>query len=299
MPKIHRPAKKIQYVTLNGAPNPAPEPNLSVRLSAVVDIVRAAHLTTYVESPFEERGGIMFVSPPQHMKSSMIKCLRIFPNALVLSDLNSQRMNDFREDLLNAKYTTVAFLEFNKLYQRNANSAANLEGTIQSVTAEGWTGPSYGDARLPKEEARSLVIGGMTFSTYQARFKEWKEGGFLARFLWAMFRLRNSKALGDAVERQVKIGLGGGAWSFPDRQLRFNREGLNANERRIVREFIQAQPSGSEAIPYSLLLKIGCVLKWHYGERKEPDLHMDVMREFSNMLQNHVATLEVEEETEK
>lgn len=264
-----------------------------VNIRTLTEVVRAAHLTQYVESPFPERGGMIFVSPPQQLKSSIIKCLKVFGDAFVISDLNAQKLNELREDLSTGRYTTVAFLEFNKLYQRNPISAANLEGTLQALIAEGWRGSSHDDPRMATTEARCLMIGGMTSNTYESRYKGWKDGGFLQRILWCHYMLRDPKSIGDAIEHQEPIDLGGEVWALPGAPIHF---ALDDAERKEIRKMIQAQ--ASETIPFSLLLKIACVLKWHYGKSPKTrggNMHMRTLHEFARMLQNKYALLEVSE----
>src|ERR1700690_1149371 len=108
-----------------------------VRISTMMEVIIAAHFTHYVATPFPQRSGIFFVTPPQQLKSSLILKLKNFPDALVLSDLNFQQLADFKDDICAGRYQTLAFVEFNKIYQRNPATAAHLEGTLARLEAEG------------------------------------------------------------------------------------------------------------------------------------------------------------------
>jgi hypothetical protein len=257
----------------------------AVDINIIVEALIAAHLTSFVQSPFEERGGIFLVSPPQQLKSTIIKKLKVFPDAMVVSDLNYQQVNVLREDMCASRYNTLAFVEFNKVYQRNPATASNLEGVLASLSCEGWSGPPHEDQRAAKDEARCLVIGGMTKSTYTARLQQWTENGFAQRFLWCHYKLANDSIIGDAIESQQPIDLSGDIWTQPNGPIKFN---LTPEETSVIRTWITNQPGGSK-LPYSILLKIACVLKWRYAKSsraKDPQLHMKVLNQFKRLLQN-------------
>lgn len=256
-----------------------------VDVNIMIESLIAAHFTSFVQSPFEERGGIFLVSPPQQLKSSIIKKLKLFPDAMVVSDLNYQQVNVVREDMCIGRYSTLAFVEFNKVYQRNPSTAMNLEGCIASLVCEGWTGPPHEDQRAARDEARCLVIGGMTKSTYIARLQGWMENGFAQRFLWVHYKLDDDAIIGDAIQNQEPIDLSGDVWTQPNGPIKFN---LSHDECALIRSWVRNQP-GNEKLPYSLMLKIACVLKWRYTKSpktRDPSFHMKVLGQFKRLLQN-------------
>lgn len=258
----------------------------AVDINVVIESLIAAHFTSFVQSPFDERGGIFLVSPPQQLKSSIIKKLKIFPDAMVVSDLNYQQVNVVREDMCTGRYSTLAFVEFNKVYQRNPTTAVNLEGTLASLVCEGWSGPPHEDQRAAKDESRCLVIGGMTKSTYTARLQQWMENGFAQRFLWCHYKLDDDAIIGDAIQHQQPIDLSGEIWVQPNGPITWN---LSQEETSIIRTWVSNQP-GNEKLPYSLLLKMAVVLKWRYSKTsskvKDANLHMRVLGQFKRLLQN-------------
>jgi hypothetical protein len=264
----------------------------AVDINVMVETLIAAHFTSHVQSPFVERGGIFLVSPPQQLKSSIIKKLKLFPDAMVVSDLNYQQINVIREDMCTGRYSTLAFVEFNKVYQRNPATSANLEGVIASLTCEGWTGPPHEDQRAARDESRCLVIGGMTKSTYTSRLQKWMENGFAQRFLWLHYKLADDSLIGDSIQQQLPIDLSGDVWTQPNGPIQWN---LSSSETTVIRKWIANQP-GHEKLPYSLLLKIACVLKWRYsksGKTRDTNLHMKVLGEFQRLLQNRYVLVTV------
>jgi hypothetical protein len=264
----------------------------AVDIHIIIETLIAAHFTSFVDSPFEERGGIFLVSPPQQLKSSMLKKLKIFPDAMVVSDLNYQQVNVVREDMCSGRYNTLAFVEFNKVYQRNQSTSENLEGVIASLVCEGWSGPPHEDQRAARDESRCLIIGGMTKSTYIRRLQGWMENGFAQRFLWVHYKLEDDSIIGDAIENQEPIDLSGDVWIQPNGPIKFN---LDAKERNVIREWLANQP-GHEKLPYGLMLRIACVLKWRYAKSKRNNqLHMAVLEQFARLLQNRYALVSVGE----
>lgn len=254
----------------------------TVSINVLIETLIAAHLTKWVVSPFRERGGIFLVSPPQQLKSTIIKKLKIFPDALVVSDLNYQQISTYKDDICSGRYSTIGFVEFNKVYQRNPATSANLEGTLASIVCEGWSGPPHEDQRAARDEARSLVIGGMTKATYSSHLKQWMESGFAHRFIWCHYKLANESIIGDAIESQEPIDLSGQVWTQPNGEIKWN---LTPQESNLIRNMIQNQPGGAK-LPYALLLKIAVVLKWRYSKSGGKTNHMYVLNEFSKLMQN-------------
>jgi hypothetical protein len=261
-----------------------------VRPEIITDVVAAAHLSYRVISTYRERGGLFFVSYPQMLKSTMISTLRQFPDARVLSDMNAQQMAQLREAICEGRIRTVAFDEFNKLYQRNPTTAANLEGAIMAVVAQGWSGPAFRDQTIPPDPARCLVIGGLTNGIVEHRMKDWEATGFADRFLWCYYKLQNPSIIGDAIEAQRPIEITSSAWGGLYSDLPFD---LSVEDRKEIRTWVPDQP-GRDKIPYNLLLKIAVVLRWRYESQpatRGQNYHMLVLREFSTMIRGQFAEL--------
>src|SRR6476646_6884687 len=136
-----------------------------MKARSLLEVIDAAHLSYYVESPFPSRGGLMLVGPPGVLKSTFIASgLSDYPSALVLSDLNVQQLVRLRDDLSGGRYTSIGFTEFEKLYQRASSTSENIEGHIKALVEEGFTRASFEDQRMATMSARALVVGAMTYS---------------------------------------------------------------------------------------------------------------------------------------
>lgn len=271
----------------------------SCRIQALLDVITAAHFTHFVPSEFDERSGIILVSPPRQMKSECVSQLERFNKAIVVSDLQSQGLEQVREDMCNGRYKTLGFTEMNKLYQRNPAVAANFEGVIAALVAEGWKGIAGRDPRAANDRARCLVVGGMTKAVYQHHITRWEsEGGFAQRFLWVTYKMSfdDLTRIGDAIETQKLIDFGSEPWGEPrNGRIPFDLGDTDSEhaDRKVIRKMLGKQP-GRDGIPFNLLLKIACVLRWHYEQfetTRGRNFHMQVLTEFESLLRHNYSFL--------
>src|SRR5256885_1629489 len=115
-----------------------------MKVTTLMEVISAGHLAKFVDGPFDQRGGIFLVGPPGHLKSTIIKLALIeYPDTLVLSDINVQEFGRLKNSLIGGRYTTIGFGEFEKLYERNPTTAANLEGTLRGMVEEGFDKLSF------------------------------------------------------------------------------------------------------------------------------------------------------------
>jgi hypothetical protein len=263
-------------------------PDKSVPISSVIEVLQAAHLTCYVDSPFSQRSGVLLVSPAGQLKTSMLEVVNdTFHNFKLVSDLNGNNLLAMQEDLFSGHYPTFAFKDMIKLYERNKSTSANLEGTLRAMVEEGWTGSTQKDSRIAEAPIRLMIMGGMTKAMYDRKLSDWIDTGFARRFLWCHYKLEDPDAIGDAIEKQEKIPITGLA-NWPQASRRSIPFKLDDRERREIRTWMKNQV-GKDGSPYSLLLKIAVVLKWRNEKLKKEDDHMKVLREFARLLQNKYA----------
>lgn len=252
----------------------------------LIEFIDAAQLTSYIESPFPQRGSIMLVGPPGAMKTTIIKtALGEYPSALFLSDLNINSLMALRESLISGRYKTIAFPEYEKLYQRKADTAANIEGTIKQLIEEGFTRASFEEQDAITYTARTLVIGAMTYSFYSSRIGKWRESGFKRRILWMGIKLSDPDKIMDAIRKWELIELGNVPRRYPTNNIPFN---VTDGESRYIEKMLEGQ---WEATPYVLLKKILAVLKWKYVN--EPEKPMQIMKEIRACLNNQLGVLDI------
>ena len=258
----------------------------------VIEIIDAVHLTKYIESPFPQRSGLMLVAPPGGLKSTMIETgLDVYPNALSVADINVNTFIKLRDDLQSNKYATIALGEFEKLYQRNASTAANIEGVIKACVEEGFVNGPFEDVRMGGIKARVLIIGGMTPTFYASKYDHWQKSGFARRFLWSKFSISNPELILEAIHEWRRIEMDAIPRRYPGMQgIPFN---VSPVESRYLMKLIRDQPG--DASPYVLLKKIFCVLKWKYPkDEKKP---METMKDFAESLKRDGTELTIQRES--
>lgn len=261
----------------------------------LIEILCAAHLSSYVQSPYEERGGLLLVAPPGALKSTFLEELdKHYPDALSLTDLNAKAMAQLRDRIVTGTVRTVVFPEFQKLYDRKDDTAMNLEGTIRALVAEGFRAAAFESQGINRIRARAMVIGAMTPATQARRFDAWEESGFNRRFLWPLFRLANPMVLDDAIVewRRLRFAVG----RLP--QLPFGEQipqQTTRDERQALRMMCKYQPGGHHTQQLQLLVKTLSVLRWWYdfaGLDRDP---WAVMQRFGVSLGREGAVLELEQ----
>lgn len=240
-------------------------------VKTLVEVLCAVHLASYVESPFEDRGGLMLVGPPGALKSTMVATLeRPYNDAIMLSDINARTLNDLRDQIAQNTIRTLVLPEIQKIYERHPYTASNVEGTLRALAGEGFSSAGFQDARVARLRARACIIGALTPDTYDTHFKQWDSTGYTRRFLWALVYVKDITVLDRSLYE----------WTRLDFQIRHVPlapvDGsripnlTTKQERQLVRGWVKYQPGGSPVVQAQLLAKVLAVLKWWYIQLANP-----------------------------
>lgn len=257
-----------------------------MRASSLIECISAVHQSKYVNGDYAQRGGIFLVAQPGMLKSTFIKqALEEYPDSLILNDINITTLTQLKNSLLDGRYSTLGFGEFEKLYQRNPATAVNIEGHIKALVEEGLLNPSFVDQRSPGMVARCAVVGGLTPSCFQRQFTKWENNGFLRRFLWCNYTLQNPDAIIDAISKWRLLSFGKVVVKTPgNKRIPYD---LTKEEDGMIKHIIMQQPS--RETPYVIAKKIFCVLKWRHNAKKAKEIFTD----FSACLSSKGAFLEL------
>jgi hypothetical protein len=255
-----------------------------MRASSIIECISAIHQAKFVNGDFEQRGGFMLVAPPGMLKSTLIKlALEDYPDALLMSDLNISTLTAMKNSLIDGRYTTLGFGEFEKLYQRNPATAINIEAHIKALVEEGFLRSSFEDQRAQSLAARCAVVGGITPSCYTQRYTKWMENGFARRFMFASYTLHNPEAIMQAIEKWKLINFGKVLGMSPgNKKIPYT---ILADENKFLRSAIGGQPTHEG--PFVMAKKMFCVLKWRHGPKKARAIFED----FSESLKTKGALL--------
>lgn len=236
----------------------------------LAEIICAVHLSPYVEGQLEQRGGLMLVAPPGALKSSLAEMTHHYPDALLLTDVNVSMLADLRDALAGDSIRTLVFSEFAKLYERNPQTATNIEGTLRALVSEGFSGASFQDHRVNRRKAYATVIGAMPPSVVEKQFRRWEDSGFNRRFLWAVYGVKGRHILDEAAGQLKRLDFG--VMDLPrvpplGNSIPFLLTGV---ERERVRRYVSEQPGTSHTQQIQLLTRVWSVLKWWHRERGRP-----------------------------
>lgn len=260
----------------------------SMKPQSLLEFLDAAHLSSFVESDFGSRGGIMLVGPPNTLKSTMVEAAyNPYPNALVLSDLNVQQLARLRDDLSGGRYPTIAFTAFEKLYARHAATSSNLEGYLLALVEEGFTRVAFEDSRMAAIKAKALVVGATTISFYSRKYQDWHDSGFLRRFLWLVYRVDDPRKLENAIHKWELLPIDSiQRKAAPTGSIKYN---LSVAESTSLLTMAKEQPDRSTG--FILLKKIAIVLKWKYTGTKTPERWIEILRDIAPALSSSGSTI--------
>lgn len=261
--------------------------------ATLCECICALHLSSYVESPFTDRGGLILVGPPGVLKTTFLDVLDDnYSTALSYSNLNTMTLSKMQSGFVNGAVRTLVFPDMQALYAGDPRTASRLEQGIMQLSGESRRGASWEDSRFQKFRGRATIFGAMTSDLYEQKSPEWDRNGFARRFLWATYTLRDPDILTRSIEEWKRADIG--RLIIPPVPLNGSiPDCLTKAERHEVLTWLKYQPSPHE-IQLQLLCKAVSVLKWHYRERgitnRKP---MDVMQCFAECLQRDAALLDL------
>ena len=251
------------------------------------------HLAHFVEGSLEQRGGLMLVGPPGALKSTLSAALTQFSDALLLSDINIPTLTNLRDALAGGSINTLVFTELPKVYERNPQTALNIEGTLRAMASEGFSAASFEDSRIARRRAHATIVGALPPKIVDRHFARWEESGFNRRFLWAVYGLKGAYILDDAAVDLERLDLG--VRDIP-REPPLGRTIpmlLSADEKRRVKLLVSQQPGTSHTQQIQLLSRMWAVLKWWHRENGDPKRANETIEAFSKSLTRDGADLDL------
>jgi hypothetical protein len=249
------------------------------------------HLASYVESPFNDRGGVMLVGPPSVLKTAFLDVLEhSYSTVVSMSEVNARQLADMSPTFYNGAIRSLVFPDVENLYGGDPRTAGRLERSIMALTGESRRVVAYDeDARFQKFQSRCTIFGAMTEKFYRRNARRWEDTGFHRRFLWSVFTLKDANILMDAVEKWILADIG---------DIRIPKEPANGlirntltNENRSqIRKWLDIRERPHE-IRFQLLCKATAALQDHYDRRKIPKKAMDTMHNYAETIQQNAAKM--------
>jgi hypothetical protein len=251
----------------------------SVRISTLMECVKAAHLSTYVDSQFSHASGLMIVGPPGVLKTTILKALDPYESVLTLSDVNSKVLHGIiKTQLTNNAIKSLVLPEVQRIYERDPRTAAGVEGTIRSLVEEGFSGASFEDPTVSRFTARAFVIGAMTDKFRDENWQRWNDSGFARRFLWCLIRLGDPSILMNAVEQGRMAMVADDVVAMPTPPLG-TIPALDVAQRKRIRPLVRKQPKPSN-VQFELMCRMAAALVYYYKRNKIKRDPIETIQEF-------------------
>ena len=260
-------------------------PDTTVTMRTMLEVLCAAHLSSYVQSDVKDCGGIMLIGDPATLRSTMLNVMDSqYHNVLSLSDMNARSLAELRGPIANRSIRTLVLPELAKLYERgNPGTAEHVIGTLRALVAEGFRAASFEDARVNRVVARCVVMGALTPTLQMRHFKDWEDSGFNRRFLWPVIALEQGEIIEES--RVLRRLLEVECPAYPPIPNSAIPDDTTESERRALRMLVKHQPGGNHAMHLDLMSRMLAVLRWWYKKLDRPvDEPMARMREFARTL---------------
>jgi hypothetical protein len=246
-----------------------------------------------VEGSLEHRGGLFLIGPPGALKSTLTEALSQYTDTLLLSDINITSLLNFRDALTGGQINTLVFAEYAKIYERNPQTAVNVEGTLRALASEGFAAASFEDQRINRRRAYATIIGAMPTKIQSRHFIRWDESGFNRRFLWAVYGLKGAYILDDAASNLEQLDFGVRDVIRVPPFMRQIPNLLDESEKRRAQALVKNQPGNSHTQQIQILVRMWAVLKWWYLECGVPEETERTLTEFAKALSKEGTDLDL------
>lgn len=236
-----------------------------MKFSSLVEVTSAVHLSPRVAGEVsDERGGLIHAAPPGQLKTTAIEYLEQFPKTKLISNITNKSLTALRQDFLSGEIVTMGFPDFDMIYKRHGSVASQIEGTLMSLTGEGFRNPAFSDQRVDVIKARCTIIGGITIKCYEDKISEWIDSGFARRFLWSRFTLKNPEKLEESIAKWKRFELDG------DFILRLpaNKIPHCLSNSQGLKVLYQLRFQHDRKLPFITAQRIISVLCWKHGTKK-------------------------------
>jgi hypothetical protein len=252
-------------------------------VSTIIECVKAAHLSSYVESQFSHQAGLFLVGPPGVMKSTILGAVENYESVLTLSDVNSKVLHSMiKSQLTSNSVKSLVLPEVQRLYERDPRTASGVEGTIRSLVEEGFSGASFEDPTVTRFKARACVIGAMTPKFRDDNWERWSDTGFTRRFMWCLIRLADPSILMNAVEYGRMAMVKDEVAQMPTPPIGMI-PAIDSTFRRRLRPLVRRQPKPSN-VQYELLCRMAAVLDFYYKKNRMKRDAFTTIQEFSSCI---------------
>ena len=243
-----------------------------MKFKSLIEITAAAHLCPKVTGDVgNERGGIIYAAPPGQLKTTAIEYLDMFPKTQLISNVTVKALNALRSDFVSGEIQTIGFPDYDMIYKRHSSVADQIEGTLMSLTGEGFRNPAFADQRAHVMKARCTIVAGITIKCYEDRLSGWIDSGFARRFLWSRWTIKNPDLLEDALAKWKRHALNGDfTLKMPAHSIPHSLTNLQGRD-----VLYQLRFQHDRKLPFIFAQRLISVLCWKHGIKGGWDIWND------------------------
>jgi hypothetical protein len=264
-----------------------------VRIEAMIEAICAMHISSYVESPYKDRGGVMLVGPTGVMKTTILDVLdNNYHNSLSISNSHMSTMKKLQPSFYNGQILSLCFPDVQSIYAGDPRTSGRIEQMMMQLSGEATrTIGGDEDSRHAKFKGYCTIFAAMTPAFYTAHINKWEETGLSRRFLWSTYTFQDPDILMRAIAQWSRAELGDiiipkcpANGLIPDT--------LKASDREEIQRWLRHQPQPHE-IQFQIMCKAASALAWHYKRNRIKKNAMETMHEFAETLQHDAALLQL------
>lgn len=261
------------------------------KLANFIEVLWASTLTHRVESSFESRGGILLIAPPAHFKTTMLRAVENQPGVSPLSDITVKGLIEARDMIACKKINTLLFYDLQKVYERKADTTANIIGSLRALMDEGFTSAAFENQNIIQQRARALILAATTPAMYRRCAGDWDESGFSRRLIFSVYSLSNPELIVKSIMRDEPLELSGISSVNVPFNLSIKLEEKEGDE--VVLRGLLGRGQRGEEIPLILLRKILAVLRWKAKHLHQKDYAIDILKEFGKSMKDEGVQIEL------
>jgi hypothetical protein len=262
-----------------------------IKVNDYIEGICAIHLSSYVGSPYKDRGGLMIVGPPGVLKTTLVDVLDDnYHNALSISNSYMSTMRNLMSSFFNGQVRSLCFPDLQSVYAGDPRTSGRIEQMMMQLSGEATrTIGGDQDARYAKFKGYCTIFACMTDKFYTDHANKWENSGFHRRFLWSTYTLHDPDILIRAIMQWTRASLGSTIVpQLPASGLIMDC--VSTDERQEIYRWIRHQPIPHE-IQFQVLCKSVSALRWHYHEHGIKKDAMETMHAFAETLQRDAALM--------
>ena len=262
-----------------------------VNVEDMVEAICALHISSYVTSPYRDRGGLMLIGPAGVLKTTLLDVLdNNYSNALAVSNSYMSTMQKLLPAFYNGQVRSLCFPDLQSIYAGDPRTSGRIEQMMMQLSGEATrTIGGNEDSRYAKFKGYCTMFAAMTPSFYTSHINKWEESGYSRRFLWSTYTFEDPDILMRAIAQWTKADLG--IDRVPQCPIGGSiQDVLKQPQREEIMTWLRHQPQPHE-IQFQIMCKATSALAWHYKRHGVNKVAMDTMRKFSETLQHDAALL--------